>query len=132
VIITVADKDKEEVVNIAKRFHEIGFTVFGTEGTKNHLENHGVPVKAVNKINEHEDNMLDMIKRGDAQFVINTLTKGKKPARDGFRIRRESVENGVVCLTSLDTATAILSVIESLTFSTSALPNKEMKAGVLV
>ncbi|GGI14370.1 carbamoyl-phosphate synthase large subunit [Gottfriedia solisilvae] len=132
VIITVADKDKEEVVNIAKRFHEIGFTVFGTEGTKNHLENHGVPVKAVNKINEHEDNMLDMIKRGDAQFVINTLTKGKKPARDGFRIRRESVENGVVCLTSLDTANAILSVIESLTFSTSALPNKEMKAGVLI
>ncbi|MFB7140091.1 carbamoyl-phosphate synthase large subunit [Gottfriedia sp. NPDC056225] len=132
VIITVADKDKEEVVDIAKRFHEIGFTVFGTEGTKNHLENHGVPVKAVNKINEHEDNMLDMIKRGDAQFVINTLTKGKKPARDGFRIRRESVENGVVCLTSLDTATAILSVIESLTFSTSALTNKEMKAGVLV
>jgi len=132
VIITVADKDKEEVVNIASRFHEIGFTIFGTEGTKTHLENHGVPVKAVNKINEHEDNMLDMIKRGDAQFVINTLTKGKKPARDGFRIRRESVENGVVCLTSLDTANAILSVIESLTFSTYALPNKEIKAGVLV
>ena len=61
--------------------------------------------------------LLDIIRKGKAQFVINTLTKGKQPARDGFRIRRESVENGVPCLTSLDTAEAILRVLESMTFS---------------
>lgn len=132
VIITVADKDKDEVTEIARRFHEVGFNILATEGTKTYLESMNIPVTAVNKIDEHEDNLLEKIRNGHAQFVINTLTKGKQPARDGFRIRRESVENGVVCLTSLDTASAILSVIESLTFSTHALPNYETKAGVLV
>jgi carbamoyl-phosphate synthase large subunit len=65
---------------------------------------------------------LEVIRTGGAQFVINTLTKGKKPARDGFRIRREAVENGVVCLTSLDTAEALLTVLESLAFSTVSMP----------
>ena len=65
--------------------------------------------------------LLDVIRKGEAQFVINTLTKGKQPERDGFRIRRESVENGVPCLTSLDTAEAILRVIESMTFHTEAM-----------
>ena len=65
--------------------------------------------------------LLDVIRNGEAQFVINTLTKGKQPERDGFRIRRESVENGVPCLTSLDTAEAILRVIESMNFSAEAM-----------
>ena len=59
--------------------------------------------------------------------MINTLTKGKQPARAGFRIRRESVENGVACLTSLDTADAILKVIESMTFTASAMPKAELE-----
>ena len=65
--------------------------------------------------------LLDVIRNGEAQFVINTLTKGKQPERDGFRIRRETVENGVPCLTSLDTAEAILRVIESMNFSAEAM-----------
>ena len=68
-----------------------------------------------------KDRFIDVIQNGEAQFVINTLTKGKQPERDGFRIRRESVENGVPCLTSLDTAEAILRVIESMTFSAEAM-----------
>ena len=62
-----------------------------------------------------------MIRNGEAQFVINTFSKGKQPERDGFRIRREAVENGVPCLTSLDTAEAILRVIESMNFSAEAM-----------
>lgn len=62
-----------------------------------------------------------MIRNGEAQFVINTFSIGKQPERDGFRIRREAVENGVACLTSLDTAVAILRVIESMNFSTEAM-----------
>ena len=69
--------------------------------------------------------LLDVIRNGEAQFVINTLTKGKQPERDGFRIRRESVENGVPCLTSLDTAEAILRVIESMKFSAEAMEMPE-------
>jgi carbamoyl-phosphate synthase large subunit len=62
-----------------------------------------------------------VIRNGEAQFVINTFSIGKQPERDGFRIRREAVENGVACLTSLDTAAAILRVIESMNFSTEAM-----------
>lgn len=117
VIITVADKDKEEAMEIAKRFHEIGYNLLATAGTAQSLAEQNIPVQVVNKIDSEEYNLLDIIRQGKAQFVINTLTKGKQPARDGFRIRRESVENGVACLTSLDTTRAILRVLESMTFS---------------
>uniref|UniRef100_UPI001C2F3955 hypothetical protein n=1 Tax=Bacillus sp. GbtcB13 TaxID=2824758 RepID=UPI001C2F3955 len=66
--------------------------------------------------------LLDVIRNGEAQFVVNTLPKGKQPARDGSRIRRESVENGVACLTSLDTADAILRVLESMSFRADHMP----------
>ncbi|MGM9986582.1 MAG: carbamoyl-phosphate synthase large subunit [Bacillaceae bacterium] len=131
VIMTVSDKDKEEAVDIARRFVEIGFRIFATEGTALALTEHQVPVTVVNKIDSEENNLLHMIRKGHAQFVINTLTKGKQPARDGFRIRRESVENGVACLTSLDTACAILSVLESLTFSTQAMDAVKNKKEVV-
>ena len=75
----------------------------------------------LSKIGAEGPNLLDVIRNGEAQFVINTFTKGKQPERDGFRIRRESVENGVPCLTSLDTAEAILRVIESMNFSAEAM-----------
>ncbi|MEH7441022.1 carbamoyl-phosphate synthase large subunit [Bacillus sp. JJ1122] len=132
VLLTVADKDKEEALSLAKRFTNIGYQLMATEGTANYLENAGVRVKTIGKIGSEGHSLLDVIRSGEAQFVINTLTKGKQPQRDGFRIRRESVENGVPCLTSLDTAAAILKVIESMTFSAEALaPMKAGKVGVL-
>lgn len=121
VLLTVADKDKEEALNIAKRFHQIGYNIMATEGTAAYLTEQNIPVTVVNKIGTEKPNLLDVIRKGEAQFVINTLTKGKRPARDGFRIRREAVENGVACLTSLDTAYAILRVIESMTFDTQSM-----------
>lgn len=132
VLLTVSDKDKEEALSLARRFANIGYQLMATEGTAKYLENAGVRVKTVGKIGSEGHNLLDVIRSGEAQFVINTLTKGKQPQRDGFRIRRESVENGVPCLTSLDTAAAILKVIESMTFSAEALaPMKAVKEGVL-
>ncbi|MBD1379961.1 carbamoyl-phosphate synthase large subunit [Metabacillus arenae] len=122
VLLTVADKDKEEGLEIAKRFYDIGYQILATSGTAEFLKEAGVPSKIVNKIGTESPNLLDVIRNGEAQFVINTLTKGKQPARDGFKIRRESVENGVPCLTSLDTARAILRVLESMSFSTNAMP----------
>ncbi|RLQ95804.1 carbamoyl-phosphate synthase large subunit [Falsibacillus albus] len=122
VLMTIADKDKEEGLQLAKRFVNIGYHLLATSGTAAHLQQAGIPVKVVDKLGSEGPNLLDVIRKGDAQLVINTLTKGKQPQRDGFRIRRESVENGIPCLTSLDTAEAILRVIESMTFSAESMP----------
>ena len=124
VLMTIANKDKEEAVSIAKRFTSIGYRILATEGTANSIKEAGIPVTMVNKIGSEGPTLLDYIQKGEAQFVINTLTKGKQPERDGFRIRRESVENGIPCLTSLDTAKAMLSVIESMTFQAEEMPKQ--------
>ncbi|MGE6753177.1 carbamoyl-phosphate synthase large subunit [Rossellomorea sp. NPDC071047] len=124
VLMTVADKDKDEAVLLAKRFIDIGYQILATKGTAEHLTKANIAVREVDKIGSSGPTLLDIIQSGETQLVINTLTKGKQPARDGFRIRRESVENGIPCLTSLDTAEAILRVIESMTFSAEALPSQ--------
>ena len=126
VLFTVADKDKEEALLLAMRFHKIGYKILGTEGTANYFQTANIPVTVVNKIGGESPNLIDVIRNGEAQFVINTLTKGKQPARDGFRIRRESVENGVPCLTSLDTTDAILKVLESMTFTIDSIDTLEI------
>ena len=126
VLMTVSDKDKEEIVDIAKRFIETGYRIMATEGTAKALEAENIEVKTVGKIGTEGLTLIDVIQKGQAQLVINTLTKGKQPARDGFRIRRETVENGVPCLTSIDTASAMLSVIESMTFQTDAMPRPQV------
>ncbi|KAA0966579.1 carbamoyl-phosphate synthase large subunit [Sporosarcina sp. ANT_H38] len=125
VIMTVSDKDKEEMVSIAKRFTDIGYHILATGGTAAVLENAGIRVKTIGKIGSEGQTLLDVIQKGEAQIVINTLTKGKQPERDGFRIRRESVENGIPCFTSLDTADAMLRVIESMTFQTEEMGKVE-------
>lgn len=130
VLLTIADKDKEEGLEVARRFSAIGYQIMATSGTAEYLHANGVSAKIVNKIGSEAPNMLDIIRTSEAQFVINTLTKGKQPQRDGFRIRRESVENGIPCLTSLDTAKAILRVLESMTFSTDEMPKRAISKEV--
>lgn len=127
VLFTIADKDKEEGMDLVKRFNAIGYHILATEGTADVIREMGIPVTTVNKIGAEKPNLLHVIREGQAQFVINTLTRGKQPARDGFRIRRESVENGVVCFTSLDTARALLRVLETMTFSSNSMPKFHQK-----
>lgn len=115
-LITVSDKDKEEMVKIAKRLSEVGYKIVATTGTAATLKDHDINVETVEKIGGHDD-LITKIQDGSVQLVINTMTKGKTIERDGFQIRRASVENGVPCLTSLDTANALTNVIESMTFS---------------
>ncbi|MFL6556339.1 MAG: carbamoyl-phosphate synthase large subunit, partial [Bacillus sp. (in: firmicutes)] len=128
VLFTVADKDKQEALKLAKRFSANGYRLMATSGTAAVLEAAGLRVKEVGKIGSEGKTLLDVIQHGEAQFIINTLTKGKQPQRDGFRIRREAVENGVPCLTSLDTADAILKVIESMNFSAEAMDSVKKEA----
>lgn len=125
VLFTVADKDKQESLSLAKRFADNGYRLMATNGTAAFLQKAGLPVEVVGKIGAEGTTLIDMIHQGKVQFVINTLTKGKQPERDGFGIRREAVENGIPCLTSLDTADAILKVIESMNFSAEAMEPAE-------
>lgn len=122
IIATVSDKDKTEAVELLRGFYKLGYKIIATGGTAAALEQAGIPVTIVNKLSEGTPNILDLIRTGEANFVFNTLTKGKTPERDGFRIRREAVENGVVCMTSLDTVRALLGMLETLNFSSEAMP----------
>lgn len=114
ILATIADKDKEEVIPILKGFIGLGFKLVATCGTSKTLSEAGLPCEKVNKIGEGTPNIIDHIKEGNIDLVINTLTKGKMPERDGFRIRRTAVEHAVPCLTSLDTTAVILQVLSSL------------------
>lgn len=114
VLATIADKDKEEALHILQGFAELGFTLYATVGTAQFMESRGLSVKRVAKIEERVPNLLDAIKNGEVQLVINTITKGKEPQRDGFKIRRATVEHSIPCLTSLDTAREMLGVLQTL------------------
>lgn len=122
IIATVADKDKEEAIEILTGFYNLGYKIVATGGTAKALEEAGLHVTHVNKLSEGSPNILDLIRNGEAHFVVNTLTKGKTPERDGFRIRREAVENGVVCMTSLDTVRALWHMLEAINFQSRPMP----------
>lgn len=122
-IATVADKDKPEAVRLLKGFYRLGYKIIATSGTAKALEEAGIKVTVIHKLTEGVPNILDLIRSGQANFVVNTFTKGKTPARDGFRIRREAVENGVVCMTSLDTVEALLTMLDTINFSSYAMPS---------
>ncbi|MFC7681585.1 carbamoyl-phosphate synthase large subunit [Paenibacillus sp. GCM10028914] len=122
IIATIADKDKAEAAALLKGFQKLGYKIIATGGTAAALKEAGLIVTTVNKLSEGTPNILDMIRTGEANFVFNTLTKGKTPERDGFRIRREAVENGVVCMTSLDTVRELLTMLETINFSSESMP----------
>ncbi|WP_215190231.1 carbamoyl-phosphate synthase large subunit [Exiguobacterium sp. s6] len=122
VLLTVADQDKEEALDIARRFNRLGFRLMATSGTAQALSADGLPVHPVGKINESGETMLSVIERGEVDIVLNTTTRDALATKDGFIIRRAAAEQGVLCLTSLDTVKALLQVIESLSFQTTSLP----------
>lgn len=121
VLFTVSDKHKPEALALAKRFAEVGFRIWATQGTAQYFSANGVDTKVGYKIDNQDENLINLIQKGKVQYIINTMTKGKQSERDGFQIRRASVENGVPCLTSMDTAEALISVIESMTFKMQAM-----------
>ena len=128
ILVTIADKDKQEALPLLRRFVALGFQLAATSGTADFLTAHGLQVTRVKKLSEGQPNIIDEIRKGEVQLVINTLTRGKEPRRDGFRIRREAVENGVPCLTSLDTAEAFLTVIGRMAMQVEPLGKMEMPA----
>ncbi len=125
VLLTVADKDKQEMLEIARTFHQLGFHLYATEGTARAIEDVSLPVEAVGKLGSSQRDVVDLIRSGDVQFVVNTLNKGRRSRSDGFQIRREAVEHGIASLTSLDTAKTIVEVIDAMTFTARTIAKKE-------
>lgn len=117
VLMTIDDENKQETLELAKRFANIGYGIYATKGTADLFEVEGLYVHGASKI-ETEDgkNVLDIIRNGRVNFVINTMSN-KNTSADGFLIRRVSAENNISCMTSLDTANALVKVLESLSFS---------------
>jgi len=112
ILFTVADKDKAEMKQLAKAFSELDFRIVATEGTAKSIQSLGIDADIVGKVHERSTDIIQMIKTGKIHMVINTLTQGKgSSARDGFKIRRATVEHGIACLTSLDTAWEVLRVL---------------------
>jgi carbamoyl-phosphate synthase large subunit len=114
ILATLSDRDKAEALPLLKRLSERGFKILATMGTAAYLRVNGVPVTKLNKIDEESPNILDAVKNGEVQLLVNTITRGKEPERDGFKIRRASVEHNIPCLTSLDTVKAFLQVLLAL------------------
>ena len=111
ILFTVADKDKEEMKQLAKAFADLGFSLSATAGTAKAIQSMGIDADVVGKVHERSVDIIQMIKNGQIHMVINTLTQGKGSARDGFKIRRATVEHGIACLTSMDTAWEVLRVL---------------------
>jgi carbamoyl-phosphate synthase large subunit len=109
VLLSIADRDKEECVGIAGKLLELGFNLFATTGTYHVLSDSGLPVEHIDN-----DNVLNFIKEDKIKLVINTPTRGKIPERNGFILRRTSMEYNIPCITSLDTTNAVLSILERL------------------
>ena len=99
------------VAQLAKGFIELGYHIEATGGTGKYFKEHGIDCKVVNKISEGDDNCADHIRQDKVDLVLNTLTAGKRPEREGFQLRRLAVEMGTPCLTSLDTAREVLRVV---------------------
>ena len=112
-IMTVKDTEKPEAVEVARRFAALGYEIYATRSTAKVLNENGVEAIAVRKVNQEAPNIIDLILGGEIDLVIDIPTQGRDKSRDGFLIRRNAIENGVTCLTSLDTANALLTSIES-------------------
>ena len=112
ILTTLADYNKEEGAPIVKGFADLGYKIYATSGTAKVLEKHGVQCEIVRKIREDEPNLMTLLKEAKVDFLLNTPERQRTPERDGLKIRRAAVENGVPCLTSLDTAAALLTALQ--------------------
>ncbi len=121
-LFTVADSDKEEAVDLAKRFREVGYQIVATKGTAETFVEDGIKVTTIGKLGESGKNaIIDALADKKLQLVINTTSADKESTDDGFKIRQAAIMHGVPLMTSLDTANAILRVLESQVATTKAL-----------
>src|SRR6184192_567485 len=120
-LCSIADADKSEALPILRGLHGLGLTLYATDGTARLLQEAGIPATVVQKLRDGHPNVVDVIRAGDVQLVVNTVSVGGPlggdgpgmPLRDGYEIRRASVERRIPCLTSLDTAGALVQALRA-------------------
>ena len=112
-IMTVRDEDKEEAVEIGKRFEALGYRIYATRNTAKTLQEAGVKAIRTNKLEQPSPNLMDLILGHKIDLVIDTPSQGVEHAKDGFLIRRNAIETGVNVLTAMDTAKALVTSLEN-------------------
>jgi len=130
ILFSIADRDKPEALTIIRKFSSVGYKLYATEGTAAMIESAGLSVKMISKkLSEGHPNVIDIINDSTVNGVVNTITGGHIPLRDGFQIRRAAAEKRIPCFTSLDTARAAVEVLlnESQTYSAQPLPDYRRK-----
>ena len=120
-IMTVRDEDKEEAVEIAKRFEALGYCIYATKGTARALMEADVSVRLTRKLEQESPNILDLILGHKIDLVIDTPSQGVDHSHDGFVIRRNAIETGVNVLTAIDTAKALVTSLENTDVKTLSL-----------
>ena len=119
ILLTIEDRDKQEILPIAKRFAQIGYRIFATSGTATFLKQNQLHVALVGKIHEDTDtNILNELKNGKIDLVINTMGHDLAKTSDGFVIRQTAIQQNIPLITSLDTARALLTALENRSFAT--------------
>jgi carbamoyl-phosphate synthase large subunit len=112
VLLSIADRDKAEVVPLIRRLTGLGCQLYATEGTAAMIQALGLPVRMITKrLGEGHPNVLDVIEQREVGAVVNTLTGDRAPLRDGFEIRRAAAERRIPCFTSLDTLRVAVDVL---------------------
>jgi len=133
IMVSLADRDKPETLPMIEQLIRMGCRVYATEGTAQMIERAGMPVQMVTKrIGQGSPDMLDVILDGTVQGVINTPGPAEKEVLDGFQIRRAAVEKGIPCITSIDTARAVVEAMRQSTgaYSVQPLPTYRSRLSV--
>jgi carbamoyl-phosphate synthase large subunit len=120
-LCTIADADKAEALPILRALHGLGIRLYATAGTASFLSDAAIPATTVQKLRDGHPNVVDVIQSGQVQLVVNTVSTSAPatnngagvPLRDGYEIRRASVERRIPCLTSLDTARALVQALRA-------------------
>jgi len=114
VFLSVRDSDKNEIAEIARKFHGIGLPLYATAGTVQVLEQAGLSATVVNRIHENcDNNVITLLESGAISYIVSTSAKGRDPRRDSVKIRRRASILRIPCLTSLDTAKALADCLMS-------------------
>ena len=106
--ITVKDGDKQEIIEIADRFEQLGFDIYATAGTAKTLNNNMIAANVVRRIQEPSPNILDLFEANKIDYLISTNAKGRKPMEHSVQMRRKAVELSIPCITAVDTANVLV------------------------
>ena len=122
VLVTLADKDKEEALPLIRRFYKLGFNLEATSGTARFLKAHGLRTRTLHKISEGSDDIYRSLRKGHVSYVINTIDLNQKSSHlDGYDIRSCAVENNITTFTALETVRVLLDVLEEISFTVSTI-----------